>query len=80
MNIRVRDHLFDFSGWRPFGVLVAGLVFGLADGVQMVLSEEIPAQFAQMIPYVVTIVILAGFIGRAAPPAALGIPYEKESR
>lgn len=69
-----------FGGWRPFGVLVAGLVFGLADGVQMVLSEEIPAQFAQMIPYVVTIVILAGFIGRAAPPAALGIPYEKESR
>lgn len=69
-----------FGSWRPFGVLAAGLVFGLADGVQMVLSDEIPAQFAQMIPYLVTIVILAGFIGRAAPPAALGRPYEKESR
>lgn len=69
-----------FGGWRPFGVLAAGLVFGLADGVQTLLSDEIPAQFAQMIPYLVTIVILAGFIGRAAPPAALGQPYEKESR
>jgi ABC-type uncharacterized transport system permease subunit len=69
-----------FGSWRPFGVLMAGLVFGFADGVQMVLSDEIPAQFASMIPYLVTIVILAGFIGRARPPAALGVPYEKESR
>mgnify|MGYP006200962317 CR=1 FL=1 len=38
------------------------------------------SQFAQMIPYVVTIVILAGFIGRAVPPASIGLPYEKESR
>jgi len=69
-----------FGGWRPFGVLAAGLVFGFADGMQVLLSDTIPAQFAQMIPYVVTVVILAGFLRRAAPPAALGLPYEKESR
>ena len=69
-----------FGSWKPFGVLAAGLVFGFADGIQMLLSNQIPAQFAQMIPYIVTIVILAGFIGRATPPAALGTPYEKESR
>jgi general nucleoside transport system permease protein len=69
-----------FGSWRPFGVLVAGLVFGLADGVQMLLSDVIPSQFAQMLPYLVTIVILAGFIGRATPPAALGRPYDTETR
>lgn len=69
-----------FGSWKPFGVLAAGLVFGLADGIQTMLADQIPAQFAQMIPYVVTIVILAGFIGRAHAPAALGKPYEKESR
>lgn len=69
-----------FGSWKPFGVLAAGLVFGLADGIQTMLADQIPAQFAQMIPYLVTIVILAGFIGRAHAPAALGKPYEKESR
>jgi ABC-type uncharacterized transport system permease subunit len=39
---------------------------------------EIPVQFVQMIPYVVTIVVLAGFIGQSRAPRAIGIPYEKE--
>jgi simple sugar transport system permease protein len=69
-----------FGKWRPVGVLVAALVFGLADALQTLLSEDIPSQFAAMIPYVVTLVILGGFVGRAVPPAALGVPYEKESR
>jgi len=41
-------------------------------------GEEIPVQFVQMIPYVVTIVVLAGFIGHSRAPAALGVPYAKE--
>ncbi|MBI4859196.1 MAG: ABC transporter permease [Candidatus Riflebacteria bacterium] len=70
-----------FGRWRPAGVLSAALVFGLADALQTtLLSNLIPSQFAMMVPYVVTVVILAGFIGRAVPPASLGIPYEKESR
>lgn len=69
-----------FGRWRPGGVLAAALIFGLADALQTLLSNKIPSQFAQMIPYVVTIVILAGFIGRAVPPASLGLPYEKEQR
>jgi simple sugar transport system permease protein len=69
-----------FGKWRPFGVLAAALIFGFADGVQTLLSAWIPSQFAAMIPYVVTVVILAGFVGRSVAPAALGIPYEKEMR
>lgn len=69
-----------FGRWRPGGVLAAALIFGFADALQTLLSNKIPSQFAQMIPYVVTIVILAGFIGRAIPPASLGLPYEKEQR
>jgi len=41
-------------------------------------GEDIPVQFIQMIPYVVTIVVLAGFIGQSRAPRAIGIPYEKE--
>jgi simple sugar transport system permease protein len=41
-------------------------------------GEDIPVQFIQMVPYVLTIVVLAGFIGATRQPRALGIPYEKE--
>jgi simple sugar transport system permease protein len=41
-------------------------------------GEDIPVQFIQMVPYVLTIVVLAGFIGSSRPPRALGIPYQKE--
>ncbi|PYS76610.1 MAG: sugar ABC transporter permease, partial [Acidobacteria bacterium] len=41
-------------------------------------GEEIPNQFIQIIPYVLTIVVLAGFIGQSRAPRALGIPYQKE--
>jgi simple sugar transport system permease protein len=75
-----------FGQWRAGGVLMAGVVFGLLEALQDLLQGTpvfgvtLPSQFAQMIPYVMTIVILAGVIGRATPPAALGIPYERESR
>ncbi len=68
-----------FGKWTPFGALGASLLFGFANAVQMRLQElGIPSQFVQMIPYILTMVALAGFIGRATPPKAIGKPYEKE--
>jgi simple sugar transport system permease protein len=75
-----------FGKWRPVPTFLACLLFGFADavtiqmqGVAMLPSgEEIPVQFVQMIPYLVTIIVLAGFIGQSRAPAALGVPYSKE--
>jgi general nucleoside transport system permease protein len=68
-----------FGKWTPFGALGASLLFGFADAVQMRLQEVgIPRHFVQMIPYILTMIALAGFIGRATPPASLGKPYVKE--
>jgi ABC-type uncharacterized transport system permease subunit len=62
--------------WRPFQTMVACLLFGLAEAVsiQMQGVAGVPVQFVQMIPYVLTLVALAGFIGQARPPRALGVP------
>ena len=73
--------------WRPVPVLLACLFFGfmeaLTNQIQGVFKlpsgEDIPIQFIQMIPYVLTIIVLAGFIGLSRAPKALGIPYRKES-
>jgi simple sugar transport system permease protein len=61
---------------------LACLLFGLADGVAIRMQGvvPIPVQMIQIIPYVLTLVVLAGFIGRATPPKAIGIPYVKEKR
>jgi len=71
-----------FGKWTPFGSLVASLLFGFAEalGVQFQIwgVTVIPYQFLSMLPYVLTIVVLAGVVGRAVPPAAIGRPYEKE--
>ena len=73
-----------FGKWRPVPTMLACLLFGLSEAVTIQLQgvrfgdEEIPTQFIQIIPYVVTIVVLAGFIGQSRAPRALGIPYEKE--
>jgi ABC-type uncharacterized transport system permease subunit len=68
--------------WHPLGAALACLLFGVAEALQIQLQTRgitiIPTQFLQMLPYILTILILAGFIGRATPPAADGIPYEKE--
>jgi simple sugar transport system permease protein len=75
-----------FGKWRPLQTLLACLLFGFADALTIQMQgvaklpsgADIPVQFVQMIPYVVTIVVLAGFIGQSRAPAALGVPYEKE--
>jgi ABC-type uncharacterized transport system permease subunit len=72
--------------WKPVPVLLACLFFGLTEAlsiqvqgvIKMPSGEEIPVQFIQMIPYVLTIIVLAGFIGLSRAPKALGIPYRKE--
>ncbi len=68
-----------FGKWNPIGAMGAALFFGYADALQMRLQEVgIPSQFVSMLPYVLTMVALAGFICRATPPKALGKPYTKE--
>jgi simple sugar transport system permease protein len=70
-----------FGKWTPLGSLAAGSLFGFADALQtklQILAVGIPAEFLQMTPYVLTVIVLAGVIGRAIPPTALGRPYERE--
>ncbi len=75
-----------FGKWRPVQTMLACLLFGLADALTIQMQgvaklpsgEDIPVQFIQMILYVVTIVVLAGFIGQSRAPRALGTPYQKE--
>lgn len=69
-----------FGKWDPVGTMVACLLFGFAQAVaiRMQGTVNIPNQFIQIVPYVLTIVVLAGFISRAHPPKALGIAYSKE--
>jgi simple sugar transport system permease protein len=71
-----------FGKWHPVGAFLACLLFGLADAIAIRMQGvvNIPVQFIQIIPYVLTLVVLAGFIGRATPPRAIGTPYVKESR
>lgn len=75
-----------FGKWHPVGALWASLLFGLAEAVQInlmgikVLGITVPPEFISMIPYVVTMLVLAGFVGRSTPPAAVGLPYEKGKR
>ena len=68
-----------FGKWRPVQTMLACLLFGLAEAVsiQMQGVTPIPVEFIQIIPYVLTIVVLAGFIGLSRPPRALGMPDEK---
>ena len=71
-----------FGKWHPVGAFLACLLFGIAEAIsdQMQGVVPIPVQFIQIIPYVLTLVVLAGFIGRATPPRAIGIAYVKENR
>ena len=67
-----------FGKWTPFGTAGAGLLFGFGEAIKPYLPKVVPSQFIDMIPYVLTILVLASAIGRATPPAADGIPYIKE--
>jgi len=70
-----------FGKYSPLGAWGASLVFGFASALQTQLQFmglDVPHQFIGMIPYAVTILVLAGFVGRTRVPAADGVPYEKE--
>ncbi|CAO3435076.1 ABC transporter permease [Azospirillum endophyticum] len=74
-----------FGKWRPGPTLFACLLFAFTDAVQVRLQGVvlpgigvIPVQFIQMLPYVLTVLLLAGFVGKAVAPKASGIPYVKE--
>ncbi len=74
-----------FSKWRPWYALMACLLFGFLEAVSNLYPNinvfglfEIPVQFTQALPYILTVVILAGFVGKAIPPRAGGQPYVKE--
>ncbi|MBJ7420824.1 MAG: ABC transporter permease, partial [Rhodoferax sp.] len=73
-----------FGRWNPWGALGACLLFGLLDAIAMRLQGvdipgigAVPVQAIQALPYLMTVVLLAGFVGRAVAPAALGKPYLK---
>ncbi len=75
-----------FGRWHPLGALWACLLFGFLDaaairlqGVKFAGIGEVPVQAIQALPYILTVVLLAGFIGKAVAPKALGRPYIKES-
>jgi simple sugar transport system permease protein len=77
--------------WTPIGALGAALLFASSNAIGRAITfaapnndvgrflESIPPQFYDALPYLVTIIILAGLIGRSIPPAADGQPYERES-
>jgi simple sugar transport system permease protein len=67
-----------FGKWTPFGTAGAGLLFGFGEALKPYLPKVVPSQFIDMIPYALTIFVLASAIGRATPPAAIGVPYTKE--
>ena len=74
-----------FGKWRPIGAMVACLLFGVLDACAILLQGvplpgvgEVPVQLIQALPYVMTVVLLAAFVGRAEVPRALGVPYQKE--
>ena len=76
-----------FGKWSPLGALGAALFFAGAEGLQIELASSgsalaaaIPKGVFLALPYLVTLLVLAGFMGRATPPAADGIPYDPEGR
>lgn len=74
-----------FAKWRPKYAMFACLLFGFLDAVAIRLQGQeipgigqVPVQFFQALPYILTVILLAGFIGKAIPPKASGVPYLKE--
>ena len=70
-----------FGRWHPLGALAAALVFGFADSLQQklsILNTPIPSEFLSMAPYIVTIIVVAGLVGQARAPAAIGRPYIRD--
>ncbi|MCX7323688.1 MAG: ABC transporter permease [Hyphomicrobiales bacterium] len=74
-----------FAKWRPLPALGACFLFGLLDAVALRIQGvsfpgigQVPVQAIQALPYILTVVLLAGFIGKATPPKAVGVPYLKD--
>jgi simple sugar transport system permease protein len=74
-----------FGKWRPLPAMLACLMFGFLDavairlqGVELPYIGEVPVQAIQALPYVLTVILLAGFIGKAIAPKAIGVPFVKE--
>lgn len=74
-----------FGKWKPWPTLGACLLFAFTDalatrlqGVDLPLVGVIPVQFILALPYVLTVLLLAGFVGKAVAPKAIGVPYSKE--
>jgi simple sugar transport system permease protein len=70
-----------FGRWRPYGALGAALLFGFAESLQSALSffnTGIPSPFLSMAPYLITIAVVSGLVGKVRPPAADGKPYARE--
>ena len=68
-----------FGRWNPIGAAGAALLFGFGEAITFRVNEQaVPVEFIEMLPYILTIVVLAGFGGRAIAPAAIGKPYRKE--
>ena len=77
-----------FGNWNPIGAFMAALLFGFADALQVkmqilqpvlpFIDKPIPPEFLQMATYILTIIVVAGVVGRSRPPAAEGKPYEKQ--
>lgn len=70
-----------FGRWHPVGALSAALVFGFAEALQLKLSNlntGIPSEFLLMAPYLVTLIVVAGFVGRSRAPKAAGQPYDSQ--
>lgn len=69
-----------FGRWNPIGAFLAALLFGFADNLQSIITiigSPVPSQFMAMLPYALTVIAVAGLVGRSRPPAADGIPYVK---
>jgi simple sugar transport system permease protein len=74
-----------FANWKPKNILLTCLLFGFLDALSIRLQGTplpgigiMPVQVFQVLPYVLTVVLLAGFIGKAIPPKAGGVPYTKD--
>ena len=72
-----------FGKWTPIGAWGAALLFGVTEALPVALQIQgfnVPFQLVGMLPYILTIVVVAGAVGRATPPAAVGVPYVKDAR
>lgn len=71
-----------FGKWKPKGIIFASLLFGFAEATQVLMQQyfiDVPPQFIQMLPYVLTLLALAGVVGKAIAPASVGKAYDKDN-